>query len=81
MRLPRDISGKDLIKRLEAFGYFTTRQTGSHVRVTTSLAGEHHITVPLHDQLRVGTLNSIISDLAGHFSLDKAEVISKLFDR
>lgn len=81
MRAPRDISGKELIKRLEAFGYLPTRQSGSHVRVTTKDKGEHHITVPMHDELRVGTLNSILSDLALHFSLSKSDIIQKLFGR
>ena len=81
MRIPRDISGKELIKRLETFGYLTTRQSGSHVRVTTKLQGEHHITVPIHDELRIGTLNAIISDVATHFSLSKVEIIQTLFNR
>jgi hypothetical protein len=33
-----------------------TRQTGSHVRLTTRQDGEHHVTVPNHAQLRIGTL-------------------------
>jgi hypothetical protein len=35
MRLPRDISGERLTKALKVFGYSTTRQTGSHMRLTT----------------------------------------------
>jgi len=46
MKLPRDISGGELAKRLEKYGYRITRQTGSHIRVTTTLQGEHHITIP-----------------------------------
>ncbi|KAM3103209.1 type II toxin-antitoxin system HicA family toxin [Phormidesmis sp. 146-12] len=30
MRLPRDLSGDDLVKSLTKFGYVVTRQTGSH---------------------------------------------------
>jgi len=37
MRLPRDISGSDLAKRLNQYGYRLTRQTGSHLRLTTEL--------------------------------------------
>jgi len=81
VRVPRDISGKELVKRLEAFGYLETRQSGSHVRVTTSVQGEHHVTIPMHDELRVGTLSSILSDVAIHFSLSKADAIQKLFGR
>ncbi len=50
MKLPRDISGKDLIKALSSLDYEVTRQTGSHIRLTTKLNGEHHITVPAHNQ-------------------------------
>jgi predicted RNA binding protein YcfA (HicA-like mRNA interferase family) len=44
MKIPRDLSGADLIKRLARPGYAATRQTGSHIRRTSALQGEHHIT-------------------------------------
>jgi predicted RNA binding protein YcfA (HicA-like mRNA interferase family) len=54
-RLPRDVSGEDLIRKLKTYGYEVTRQTGSHVRLTRVLAdSEHHLTVPKHDELRLG---------------------------
>ncbi|MGH7267429.1 MAG: type II toxin-antitoxin system HicA family toxin [Candidatus Rokuibacteriota bacterium] len=58
MRLPRDVSGDDLARALADLGYHTTRQTGSHLRLTTLERGEHHITTPRHAALRVGTLAS-----------------------
>jgi predicted RNA binding protein YcfA (HicA-like mRNA interferase family) len=48
MRLPRDISGVELAKKLEKYGYQITRQTGSHMRLSTMVKGEHHITIPQH---------------------------------
>lgn len=48
MRLPRDMSGAELAKRLTVLGYAVTRQTGSHMRLTTTRNGEHHITIPAH---------------------------------
>ena len=81
MRIPRDISGKELVRRLESLGYSPTRQSGSHVRVTTKNEGEHHVTIPMHEELRVGTVNAIISDVALHFSISKADIIQKLFGR
>ena len=36
-RLPRDVSGSDLAKRLETFGYAVTRQKGSHLRIKQHL--------------------------------------------
>lgn len=59
MRIPRDLSGADLVERLGRLGYEVTRQSGSHVRLTTHARGEHHITVPKHDPLRIGTLAAI----------------------
>lgn len=46
MKLPRDVSGDALAKALRAFGYQVTRQTGSHLRLTTDEGGEHHVTIP-----------------------------------
>jgi predicted RNA binding protein YcfA (HicA-like mRNA interferase family) len=34
MRLPRDVSGAELVKRLGRIAYRVTRQTGSHIRLT-----------------------------------------------
>ncbi len=79
MRLPRDISGRELAKRLSRLGYAITRQTGSHIRLTTSECGEHHVTVPVHAFLRVGTLSTILNDVAQHHGLTREELFSKLF--
>lgn len=81
MRLPRDLSGPALIKALAKLSYRSTRQTGSHVRLTTQEHGEHHVTVPLHDALRVGTLAGIIGDVAAHLDLTREEVLQKLFGK
>lgn len=79
MRLPRDWSGEDLVKRLKKFGYLPTRQTGSHVRLTRSnVQVEHHVTIPKHKALRAGTLNSILSDVAEHLKISKEELLEKL---
>ncbi len=79
MRLPRDVAASDLIKASEKFGYRVTHQTGSHIRLTTSVHGEHHITIPNHAPIRLGTLNAIIGEIARHLSLDKSEVLHRLF--
>jgi predicted RNA binding protein YcfA (HicA-like mRNA interferase family) len=34
MRLPRDLSGSDLVKALGRLGYRVTRQSGSHIRLS-----------------------------------------------
>ena len=76
MRTPRDLDGSRLIKRLRKLGYEQTRQSGSHVRLTRQSAdGDHHVTVPLHSPLRVGTLNAILSDIADHLGMSKDDLI------
>ena len=61
MKLPRNLSGDDLASKLRRFGYKQTRQTGSHLRLTqTTAQGTHHITIPQHKDLRIGTLNAIL---------------------
>ena len=79
MRLPRDLSGAELGRALRVFGYEVTRQRGSHQRLTTVVNGEHHLTIPLHDELRLGTLASILDDVADHFRLTRDEVLGRLF--
>ena len=79
MKLPRDLSGRDLAQALTVFGYEITRQAGSHIRLTTHLQGEHHLTIPDHPGLRVGTLAAILSEVAVHFQLERSAVSDKLF--
>ncbi len=79
MRIPRDVSGNDLAIKLKKYGYTMTRQSGSHIRLTTHQNGEHHITIPLHKELRVGTLSAILSDIADHLAINRDELISDLF--
>jgi predicted RNA binding protein YcfA (HicA-like mRNA interferase family) len=79
MKLPRDLSGDDLARALGRLGYQITRQTGSHLRLTTAHSGEHHVTIPRHDSLRVGTLSAILRDVANHHGLSKDEVADQLF--
>ncbi len=79
MKLPRDLSAEDLIKALSKLGYETTRQTGSHIRLTTQENGEHNLTIPAHDPIKVGTLNAILRDIADHFNLEREELLNRLF--
>lgn len=79
MRIPRDVSGQDLIKLLRKYGYTVTKQTGSHIRLTSILNGEHHITIPNHNPVKIGTLNFILNDIASHQELDKNTIIKGSF--
>ena len=79
MKTPQDVSGKELIKTLKVFGYEVVRQNGSHIMITTLQQGEHHLAIPNHNPLKVGTLNGIFSNVAIHFQLTKEQVIRRLF--
>lgn len=81
MKLPRDLTGKQLVKALEQMGYRVARQTGSHVRLSCEAAGPHHVTIPLHDPLRVGTLAAILADVAAHHKLIRGDLVLKLFGK
>lgn len=80
MKIPRDVSGEDLVRSLRRFGYEVTRQTGSYIRVTLKVeSGEHHVTIPAHKQLKVGTLSGILGDVAAHLGLSREQLIEQLF--
>jgi len=79
MKLPRDLDGNQLAQALSNFGYEIIRQTGSHIRLTTQQQGEHHITIPNHSPLKVGTLNAILKDVADHIGMSRDALLSQLF--
>jgi predicted RNA binding protein YcfA (HicA-like mRNA interferase family) len=79
MKLPRDLSGEQLARALARLGYQVTRQTGTHLRLTTTDPSEHHITIPKHDPLRVGTLAAILRDVGDFHGIDRNELLSRLF--
>lgn len=57
MKLPRDLSGRQVVKALCRLGFEVTRQAGSHVRLAS--AGRR-VTVPLHKSIVPGTLQNIL---------------------
>lgn len=80
MKLPRDTGGEALAALLAKYGYRVTRQTGSHMRLTSTYTGfEHHITIPSHNPLRVGTLGSIISEIADYLQIEHQKLLEDLF--
>lgn len=75
MRTPRDISGQGLVGGLKRVGYEFVRQKGSHVTMVTRSNGEHHVTVPLHHPIKVGTLNGILVAVAAHLQTSKEQLL------
>ena len=81
MKLPRDLSGTEVATRLARhYGYRVTRSRGSHMTVTLTAGGEQHqVTVPRHRDVRIGTLDAIIADVASFLGLPKHVVRDTLF--
>ena len=79
MKLPRDLSSDQLVKSLAMLGYGVEHQTASHIRLTTQRNGEHHVTIPAHKPLKIGTLNAILRDVAAHASLSRDQLLETLF--
>lgn len=80
VRLPRDLSGRDLARALRRYGYVVTRESGSHMRLTTQRGGEHHVTVPDHPQVSVGTLARVLADVAQHLAMECSSLAAELFE-
>lgn len=78
-RVPRDVSGAGLVKALRKVGYEPVRQVGSHIRLTTQVNGEHHVTVPNHNPVPVGTLTGIVGDVSDHLKITREELLDLLF--
>lgn len=80
MRLPRDLRGAELARLLAKYEYRATRQTGSHLRLTSTIKDkEHHITIPKHSPLKIGTLSGILTEVAEYLKKDKKDLFSELF--
>ncbi|MBE0545457.1 MAG: type II toxin-antitoxin system HicA family toxin [Verrucomicrobia bacterium] len=78
MKLPRDVTGRELVKALRQLGYEETRRKGSHIRVTTQKHGEHHEVVPDHNPIKCGTFNGILKSVANHHGLTTEELLRLL---
>jgi len=79
MKIPRDVDASEVIRALRVLGYGTVRQEGSHIRLTTSLGGVHHLTIPNHRPLKTGTLlGGVLKPVAAHHKLTLEQLLAKL---
>ena len=79
MKLPRNLSGEDVVRGLERLGYAVSRRKGSHIRLTTQREGEHHVTIPNHDPLKVGTLAAVLAAVGQHLGLEREALLDEMF--
>ncbi len=79
MKIPRDIAASELVRALRVLGYESVRQDGSHIRLTTTVGGIHHVTVPNHRPLKTGTLlGGVLKPVAAHHKLNVERLLEKL---
>jgi predicted RNA binding protein YcfA (HicA-like mRNA interferase family) len=79
MKLPRDLHGHDLAAALcRHWGYVKVNQVGSHIVLQTVEPTSHRVAIPAHNQLRVGTLNSILRSVADHKGVDRQTILDSL---
>ena len=79
MKVPRDLSGAQLIKVLcRDWGYNQVNQEGSHVILQTGTPTHQRLSVPNHNPLRVGTLNAILRAVAMHKGVDRQTLLDSL---
>lgn len=57
MKLPRDLTGAEIVRALRRIGFVVERQRGSHIRLAK---GTTAVTVPNHHPVKPGTLASIL---------------------
>ncbi|MFZ0963741.1 MAG: type II toxin-antitoxin system HicA family toxin [Terriglobia bacterium] len=79
MKVPRDLSGQDLVQTLcRKWGYHVVHQEGSHVVLETDDPSHQRLAVPAHRNLRLGTLNAILRTVANHKRVGRDAIIESL---
>jgi predicted RNA binding protein YcfA (HicA-like mRNA interferase family) len=79
MKLPRDVSGAEVVRMLcREFGYTRVAQAGSHVILHTANPRSHRLSVPDHKVMRTGTLHGIVKAVAGVKDISIEDVVAKL---
>lgn len=79
MKVPRDLSGQELVKVLcRDWGYRQVHQEGSHIVLETEQPSHHRIAVPAHKNLRIGTLNAILKAVARHKNVSRDGILQSL---
>ena len=76
MKLPRDLSGSELVKILCKYHeYHQVNQEGSHIILQTETPQHHRIAIPDHRILRIGTLNAILNAVARAKGINKEDIL------
>lgn len=79
MKLPRDVSGRQLVAALvRIWGYREVNRVGSHIILQTDAPAHHRLSVPDHTPLRIGTLHSILRAVAQAKGVSREDIVASL---
>lgn len=79
MKIPRDISGRQLVQALcRDWNYRRVHQTGSHVVLETETPSHQRLAVPDHASLRIGTLNAMLRIVSLHKGVTREDIVDRL---
>jgi predicted RNA binding protein YcfA (HicA-like mRNA interferase family) len=79
MKIPRDLSGAQLVKVLcRDWNYRVVHQEGSHIILQTDAPAHQRNSVPNHNPIRVGTLNSIVRAASLHKNIERQQLLDGL---
>ena len=79
MKLPRDLSGAELVKVLcKHYVYVRLHQEGRHKVLQTEQPVRHRLSVPDHSPLRLGTLNALLNAVSRAQGVTKDDILEKL---
>ena len=79
MRLPRDVSGEQLVEVLcRRWQYKKVHQVGSHIILETSEPSHHRVAIPDHHPLRLGTFTAILRAVSAHKGVPRDAIIVDL---
>ena len=79
MKIPRDLSGAQLVKVLcRDWNYRVVHQEGSHIILQTDSPTHQRLSVPNHNPLHVGTLNSIVRVVSAHKGVERRQLLDAL---
>jgi predicted RNA binding protein YcfA (HicA-like mRNA interferase family) len=79
MKLPRDLSGREVVDALvRKLDDRVVHEKGSHIVLETDSPSRQRIVIPDHKSLRLGTLNAILRVVASHKRIDKDQIAALL---
>jgi predicted RNA binding protein YcfA (HicA-like mRNA interferase family) len=79
MKLPRDLSGRELAAGLcRHWDYRQVHQVGSHISLETATPRHQRIAIPDHKSLKVGTLNNILRAVASHKGVTREKILESI---